>query len=202
MTTYTLDVYEKDGEHYIDLPPELAWDEGTELEWIDRGDGSWLLRKKETMDFVESVLEFNRVAGSKDGEFNKRKLGLYYGLVMEELAEGIAAFGEQREAFVTMQKFLNAWSLRFKEGDFDHNMDHLDRVEALDAFVDLAVVSLGGAMAVGADVQGACMEVANSNLSKFPVIDGVRTALKDANGKVMKAETYKAPELQQYVSNT
>jgi bifunctional DNA-binding transcriptional regulator/antitoxin component of YhaV-PrlF toxin-antitoxin module len=202
MTSYTVEVYEKDGESYIDLPQEelesLGWTEGTELEWIDQGDGSWVLRKKENMDFVEKVVEFNRVAGTGE-QFDKRKVALYYGLIMEELAEGIEALNCDREAFLVMRNFLNNWSLRFKEGDFDHHMDDMSRVDGLDAFVDLAVVALGGACAMGAKVNGACHEVMDSNLSKFPIVDGVRTVEKDANGKVKKAAGYRPPNLEPFV---
>ena len=65
-----LDVkYNDDGDAFIEFPPEtiegLGWAEGTVVEWIDNGDGSWTIRKKEDMtDFVSKVVEFNKVAGT------------------------------------------------------------------------------------------------------------------------------------------
>lgn len=63
--TWTVEIQENDfGEQYIDLPPEateeLGWKEGDLVEWIDRGDGSWSLKKKEEMVWVlvEAVQQF------------------------------------------------------------------------------------------------------------------------------------------------
>lgn len=150
------------------------------------------------MTFVESVCKFNEIAGTPN-EFNERKAALYIGLIMEELAETVDALPE-REAFSVMKNFLNQWSLRFKQGDFDENMTDMNRVAALDGFVDLAVVSLGGAYSIGADVPGATMEVANSNLSKYVSdVPGEYVVLRDENGKVRKGPFYRAPELKQYL---
>lgn len=49
---WTLDVkQDENGEAFIEFPPEalegLGWQEGDEIQWIDNGDGSWTLKKKE-----------------------------------------------------------------------------------------------------------------------------------------------------------
>ena len=202
MKKYTLDVLtdETTGEKYIELPlceiEALGWTPGTQLQWIDNFDGTFTLRKKQ-MDFVQKVLQFNKIAGNGE-EFSPRMTALYFGLIMEELAETVNALPDSI-AFEHMVKTLNHWSLRFKEGDFDKLVENIDHVEALDGFVDIAVVALGGAAALGANVDGACHEVADSNLSKTVEIDGVVQFIKDENGKVTKPSTYWKPNLTKYV---
>ena len=151
-------------------------------------------------NFASQVVEFNKVAGTSGDEFNVRKTGLYIGLVFEELNELIESLGEQREAFKVMSNFLHQWGTRFKEGDFDDNIQHINRVEALDAFVDIGVVALGGGHALGSDVVGAANHVMESNLSKSLIDEnGNRYMLKDENGKVQKPETYWSPKLEQFL---
>ena len=54
---------------------------------------------------------------------------------------------------------------------------------------------------VGADIVAACEEVSNSNLSKFPFVDGKRVVLKDENGKVKKPPEYRPANVTQYLNN-
>ena len=152
------------------------------------------------MDFVSKIVEFNEVAGNEN-EFDARKVALYIGLVLEEAQELIDALphSAQIEGLGKLSTALDYYSRRFKGGEFDKDVNRINRVEALDAFVDIGVVTLGGAHALGADVNGACHEVMDSNLSKFPIIDGKRTVIKDENGKVKKPEGYRAPELEQFL---
>ena len=78
--------------------------------------------------------------------------------------------------------------------------------------IDIAWVALGGAYAMGADVEGAAQAVAENNLSKFPLCTceigsqfppdydpecrkcngSGRVVLRDANGKIKKPEGFKA----------
>lgn len=159
-------------------------------------------------DFVAKVLEFNQVAGTTGEEFNPRKTALYIGLVLEEVKELIDSLplGEDGSADAQVlgafAESVGAYSNAFKQGRFDATVGHMTeehREEALDAFVDISVVALGGATAIGSDVVGATHEVADNNLSKFPVINGVRTALKDENGKVVKPEGYKPVRLGKFL---
>lgn len=152
-------------------------------------------------DFVSKVVEFNEVAGTK-AEFNNRKLGLYIGLILEETQELVrevvrhAGNDENLEIFSAQ---LSSFATDFKLGIYDNYINEVDRTEILDAAVDIAVVSIGAGISVGSDIAGALNEVADNNLSKFPIIDGVRTVLKDANGKVMKPEGYQKPQLSQFL---
>lgn len=163
------------------------------------------------MDFVEKVREFNQVAGTLE-QLDARKVALYTALQLEELAEKIHAIAkaekaagvEPAEGLGKLLVALEYHSRRFKAGEFDALVseavkDDDLREEILDADVDVAVVSIGGAISVGADVQGACHEVADNNLTKFPVINGVRTVLKDENGKVKKPEGYQPVSLRKYL---
>lgn len=163
------------------------------------------------MDFVEKVREFNQIAGTIE-QLDARKVALYTALQLEELSEKIHAFTKAEKAAGVepangLGKLLVAleWhSRRFKAGEFDGLVDVAVkdddiREEILDADIDVAVVSIGGAISIGADVQGACHEVADNNLTKFPLINGVRTVLKDENGKVMKPEEYKPVSLRRFL---
>lgn len=195
--------YTEEGDAFIEFPPEtiegLGWTEGTVVEWIDNEDGSWTIRKKEDMtDFVSKVVGFNRIAGT-GAQFDARKVALYIGLQLEELSEKIEAINDGAPDLVGLIEDLHDFSSRFKSGFFDDAVNNGDRVAMLDADIDLAVVALGGACALGADVNGACHEVMDSNLSKFPIVNGERVAIKDANGKVVKAEGYRPPSLEKFL---
>lgn len=199
-----VEVQWKDGEPYLMFPegslPE-SWNVGDIVEWIDNKDGSWTMKKKE-VNFVSEVVEFNTLAGNAN-EFDARKVALYIGLQLEEMAEKIQSIPNQ-DGLGNLRIALEYHSRRFKNGEFDASvaaMQHADRVNALDADIDLAVVALGGAHALGADVNAACNEVMRSNMSKFPLDEnGLRTVLKDENGKIMKPDGYFKPSLEMFVS--
>ena len=72
-----------------------------------------------------------------------------------------------------------------------------DKVEQLDALVDILVVTMGAIRAGGMDGEGAWREVMDTNFAKIdPVTGKVR---KREDGKVLKPEGWKAPELAQFV---
>ena len=72
-----------------------------------------------------------------------------------------------------------------------------DRVEQLDALVDILVVTMGAIRAGGFDGEGAWEEVMRTNFAKIdPDTGKVR---KREDGKVLKPEGWKAPELAQFV---
>ena len=156
------------------------------------------------MNFVQSVKKFNEIAGTLE-EFDKRKASLYLGLILEEVAEMIDSLGsadedpESDEKFQGVSEYLDVLGNNFKSGEYDYMMNAVNRKEFLDAAVDIAVVSLGAGISIGADIEGATMEVADSNLSKFPLVEGVYTVLKDGNGKIMKPPSFRKPELSQFL---
>lgn len=68
-----------------------------------------------------------------------------------------------------------------------------DRIEQLDALIDILVVTLGAIRAGGFDGEGAWEEVMKTNFAKIdPETGKVR---KREDGKVLKPEGWKPPEL-------
>ena len=74
-----------------------------------------------------------------------------------------------------------------------------DRVEQLDALVDILVVTIGAIRAGGFDGEGAWKEVMDTNFAKIDSTTGKVTKRED--GKVLKPEGWKAPELAQFVGD-
>ena len=73
-----------------------------------------------------------------------------------------------------------------------------DPVEQLDALVDILVVTMGAIRAAGWDGEAAWKEVMDTNFAKIdPDTGKVR---KREDGKVLKPEGWKAPELAQFVN--
>jgi predicted HAD superfamily Cof-like phosphohydrolase len=72
-----------------------------------------------------------------------------------------------------------------------------DKVEQLDALIDILVVTIGAIRAGGMDGEGAWKEVMDTNFAKIdPETGKVR---KREDGKVLKPEGWKAPELEQFL---
>lgn len=144
------------------------------------------------MDFVESIRQFNLMAGNTDDRFNVRQSALYFGLQLEEMGEKLRHLG-----FKVMGQQLDTLGRDMKKGAFDFVFE--DRRIAdliLDDDVDQLVVTIGSMLSQGADVPGALAEVHRANMAKvFP--DG--TLHKDANGKIMKPEGFVGPDLRPFV---
>lgn len=147
-------------------------------------------------DFIAKTVEFNTLAGAS-GKFDSRKVALYLGLILEEVEESIAAIPGDK--LNELRAALTQYSTEFKAGKYDVEVTRINRVEALDGFIDTAVVAIGGAHALGADVLGAANHIADNNLSKFPLIGGKRQVLKDANGKVKKPSGYVSANVAPYL---
>jgi predicted HAD superfamily Cof-like phosphohydrolase len=72
-----------------------------------------------------------------------------------------------------------------------------DRVEQLDALVDILVVTIGALHSGGFEVEAAWNEVMRTNFAKIdPATGKVR---KRADGKVLKPEGWTPPDLKPYV---
>jgi len=72
-----------------------------------------------------------------------------------------------------------------------------DSVEIVDALTDILVVTIGALHSMGADAEGAWSEVMRTNFAKIdPTTGKVR---KREDGKVLKPEGWRAPELKPYV---
>lgn len=86
------------------------------------------------------------------------------------------------------------------EEEFDELQDAIeanDRVEQLDALVDILVVTMGAIRAGGFDGEGAWKEVMDTNFAKIdPETGKVR---KREDGKVLKPEGWTPPNLEKFI---
>jgi predicted HAD superfamily Cof-like phosphohydrolase len=73
-----------------------------------------------------------------------------------------------------------------------------DRVEQLDALIDILVVTIGAIHSMGADAEGAWKEVMSTNFAKVDKETG--KVRKREDGKVLKPVGWKAPELARFVT--
>lgn len=72
-----------------------------------------------------------------------------------------------------------------------------DPKECLDALIDILVVTVGAIHSLGADGEGAWNEVMRTNFAKIDPATG--RVNKREDGKVLKPEGWKPPELDQYI---
>ena len=100
------------------------------------------------------------------GTHNQEQFNLYRNLIKEEVAE------------------------------LDEAIDTNDRVEQLDALLDIMVVTLGALHSLGVDDENAWKEVISSNMSKIDAETG--KVLKRADGKVIKPDTFRPPRLDEF----
>lgn len=75
--------------------------------------------------------------------------------------------------------------------------DSGNRIEQLDALIDLMVINIGCLHSLGCDSSAAWNEVIRSNMSKVDPITG--KVLKREDGKVIKPESYSPPFLNNFV---
>ncbi len=156
------------------------------------------------MDFVESVCEFNKTGGNAN-EFNVRNVAKYIGYLLEEVTETLDALQAPYHTPISdLAAHMEAMAGNFKEGMFDEQVAKLrreDKIEVLDGAIDSAVIGIGLAHCLGADVQGAALHVADSNMSKFVTNEaGETVALRDENGKILKGPNFFRPKLDQFLA--
>ena len=101
------------------------------------------------------------------GDVNNQQYDLYTKLITEEVEELWTAINNQ------------------------------DRVEQLDALIDILVVTVGAIHSMGADAEGAWKEVMRTNFAKIDKDTG--KVRKREDGKVLKPVGWTAPELGPYV---
>lgn len=100
-------------------------------------------------------------------EFNTKQLDMYHTLIKEEA-------NELQEAF-----------------------DQNDRVEILDALIDIIVVTVGAINSMGANGEAAWDEVMRTNFAKINPETG--KVKKREDGKVLKPDNWQSPNLKPYV---
>jgi predicted HAD superfamily Cof-like phosphohydrolase len=77
-------------------------------------------------------------------------------------------------------------------------LDNNDKVETLDALIDILVVTIGSIHSLGADAEGAWKEVMSTNFAKIDKDTG--KVRKREDGKVLKPVGWVPPELAPFVS--
>ena len=100
-------------------------------------------------------------------DFNKDQVNMYLDLIDEEMNE--------------LQDAISA----------------NDRVETLDALIDIIVVTIGAIHSMGADAEGAWKEVMATNFAKIDKDTG--KVRKREDGKVLKPVGWIAPDLSKFV---
>ena len=110
--------------------------------------------------------KFMRACDQSVDEFNEKQFALYTNLIIEEQQELLEA---------TLSD---------------------DRVEQLDALIDILVVTVGAIHSMGADAEGAWKEVMSTNFAKIGEDGKVR---KREDGKVLKPTGWIPPDLKPYV---
>jgi len=111
--------------------------------------------------------KFMRACEQSVGAFDERQFALYTNLITEEHQELLEA---------TLSD---------------------DRVEQLDALIDILVVTIGAIHSMGADAEGAWKEVMTTNFAKID--HNIGRVRKREDGKVLKPVGWKAPELAQFI---
>jgi|TARA_R110000782_G_scaffold11744_4_gene35515 predicted HAD superfamily Cof-like phosphohydrolase len=104
------------------------------------------------------------------GESNKTQFDLYVNLIAEETQELADAIAAN------------------------------DRVETLDALIDIMVVTIGAIHSMGADADGAWKEVMSTNFAKVDHDTG--KVRKREDGKVLKPIGWAAPQLAQFLTKS
>lgn len=112
--------------------------------------------------------KFMRACDQTVGEINLNQFALYSKLIEEEYKE------------------------------YQHACDMNDNVEALDALIDILVVTIGTIHSMGADAEGAWKEVMKTNFAKIDSETG--KVRKREDGKVLKPIGWMPPGLAPFVS--
>ena len=111
--------------------------------------------------------KFMKACEQTVGDFNKDQFNLYTDLISEEVNELADAITAH------------------------------DKVETLDALVDILVVTIGAIHSMGADAEGAWKEVMQTNFAKIDKETG--KVRKREDGKVLKPVGWVAPNLTPFV---
>jgi|TARA_B110000908_G_scaffold116036_1_gene136101 predicted HAD superfamily Cof-like phosphohydrolase len=87
--------------------------------------------------------------------------------------------------------------IREETDELEEAIQDNDKVEQLDALIDILVVTMGAVRAAGWDGEAAWKEVMDTNFAKIdPTTNKV---IKRADGKVLKPEGWQAPQLAQFI---
>lgn len=90
--------------------------------------------------------------------------------------------------------------LRLIDEEYSELQDALEannRIEQLDALIDILVVTMGAIRAGGFDSEGAWNEVMRTNMSKIDATTG--KVRKREDGKILKPDGWQPPDLTSYI---
>jgi predicted HAD superfamily Cof-like phosphohydrolase len=113
--------------------------------------------------------KFMRACDQTVGEVNEQQFDLYKNLIEEEFNE------------LTTAELAN------------------NRVEQLDALIDILVVTIGAIHSMGAEAEGAWKEVMKTNFAKIDHETG--KVRKREDGKVLKPLGWTPPDLSQFIKD-
>lgn len=85
------------------------------------------------------------------------------------------------------------------EEEFIELRDAKDQAEQLDALIDILVVTVGAIHSMGANGEGAWNEVMRTNFAKID--DETGKVRKREDGKVLKPDGWKPPNLKPFLNN-
>jgi predicted HAD superfamily Cof-like phosphohydrolase len=111
--------------------------------------------------------KFMRACDQTVGDFNQEQFNLYVKLIEEECRELAVA------------------------------IDNNNKVESLDALIDIIVVTVGAIHSLGADAESAWKEVMRTNFAKIDSDTG--KVRKREDGKVLKPLGWTPPNLAQFI---
>ena len=87
--------------------------------------------------------------------------------------------------------------IREEVSELEEALNNNDKVETLDALIDIIVVAVGAIHSTGSDAQGAWDEVMKTNFAKIDSLTG--KVKKRDDGKVLKPEGWQSPNLKRFV---
>jgi len=88
--------------------------------------------------------------------------------------------------------------IREEAAELQTAVDTNDKIEQLDALIDILVVTIGAIHSMGADAEGAWKEVMRTNFAKIDHETG--KVRKREDGKVLKPQGWTAPDLKPFIS--
>ena len=88
--------------------------------------------------------------------------------------------------------------IREEAAELQTAVDTNDKIEQLDALIDILVVTIGAIHSMGADAEGAWKEVMHTNFAKIDHETG--KVRKREDGKVLKPQGWTAPDLKPFIS--
>jgi predicted HAD superfamily Cof-like phosphohydrolase len=112
--------------------------------------------------------KFMKACDQTVGDFNEDQFNLYTSLIQEEVDE--------------------LWTANA----------NADKVECLDALIDILVVTIGAIHSMGADAEGAWKEVMSTNFAKIDKETG--KVRKREDGKVLKPTGWVPPNLEPFLT--